>query len=255
MKILNIIALFLFIGIKAQTSINGVVLYQETFKSTLGNVNSNYELYFNKNHSIYLFSGNSTQTETNSDGKFSKFIPQRSSDPPFYYKKLNKKEVFYNSKTALNQYTVKDDSLNLNWKIHKEKRIIGNYECSKATIEFRGRRYTVWFTSKIPVDYGPRKFSGLPGLILEIYGDKGVYRAYASEIKMNNKTENTEKVLTKINLTNPISYNEFLNKRCDDALEFKRIIESKMGRGAGRLKLTKVGNKENLEINTDECIK
>ncbi len=92
MKILNIIALFLFIGIKAQTSINGVVLYQETFKSTLGNVNSNYELYFNKNHSIYLFSGNSTQTETNSDGKFSKFIPQRSSDPPFYYKKLNKKE-------------------------------------------------------------------------------------------------------------------------------------------------------------------
>lgn len=253
MKILNIIALLLFIGVKAQTSTNGVISYQETFKNTLGSVNSNYELYFNNKESIYILNRDSSQVDTNSSGKFSKFIPQQQSDPPFYYKKLNNKEVIYNSKTTLKQYVVKDDSLNLNWEIHKENRIIGNYECSKATTEFRGRKYTAWFTSKISVDYGPRKFSGLPGLILEIYDDKGVYRAYASQIKINN-TKNTEEVLKKINLSNPISYNDFLNKRCDDALEFKKLIESKMGRGASRLRLKKVGSSENLEINTDECI-
>src|SRR5690606_6968761 len=239
MKILNLIALFLFIGIEAQTSINGVVFYQETMKSTLGNVNFNYELYFNNTHSIYIMNRDSNQTEVNSDSSISKYIPVISSEPPFYYKKLSQKEVIYNSKTALKQYTVKDDSLNLNWQIHNDKRIIGNYDCSKATTEFRGRKYTAWFASKIPVDYGPRKFGGLPGLILEIYDNNGVYRAYASEIKINSEVEKIDTVLNKIDIKNYIFYNVFLDQRCDDAIEFKRIIESKMGRGASRLKLTK----------------
>lgn len=42
------------------------------------------------------------------------------------------------------------------------------YECSKATAEFAGRRYTAWFTSEIPLPFGPYKFGGLPGLILKI---------------------------------------------------------------------------------------
>ncbi len=255
MKIVKIIALFLAIGIKAQTSLNGVVLYQETFKSSLSNVNYSYELSFNNTHSIYVLNKNSTQTDNDSDSNFIKFTSEKLSDLPFYYKKLNQKEVIFNSKTALKQYTVKDDSLNFNWKIHNDKRTIGNFECSKATTEFRGRRYTAWFTSNIPVNYGPRKFSGLPGLILEIYDDKGVYRAYASEIKINSKTEKINTALNnKLNLKNNISYNDFLEKRCEDAIEFKKIIETKMGRGAGRLKLTQVGSEENLEIDTNKCI-
>lgn len=42
------------------------------------------------------------------------------------------------------------------------------YECSKATTEFAGRRYTAWFTPEIPLPFGPYKFGGLPGLILKI---------------------------------------------------------------------------------------
>lgn len=253
MKTINIIALLLFISTNAQTTLNGQVTYQEVYNSTTGEFKSNYELYFNNTQSIYLFNRDTTLSETKTKGSFSKLIQQNSSEPPFYFKKLNGNEVIFNSKTALKQYTVKD-SITLNWTIHKENRIIGNYECSKATTEFRGRKYIAWFTTKIPVDYGPRKFSGLPGLILEIYDDKGVYKAYASEIKINENID-TEKVLNDINVLNPISYKDFLDKRCDDALEFKKIIESKMGRGSGRLQLTKVGSNENIEIDTEECIK
>lgn len=253
MKTINIFALIFCISTNAQTIINGQVSYQEVFHSITGEFISNYELYFNNTQSIYLLNRDTTLSESKTNGRLAKLIQQNASELPFYYKKLNKNEVIFNSKTVLKQYTVKD-SINLNWTILKEKKTIGNYECAKATTEFRGRKYTAWFTTKIPVDYGPRKFSGLPGLIVQIYDSKGVYKAYATEIKINNFI-NTEKVFNDINIINPIAYKDFLDKRCDDALEFKKIIESKMGRGSGRLQLSKVGSNVNLEIDTEECIK
>ena len=57
----------------------------------------------------------------------------------------------------------------INWTfLPEESTSILGYECSKATGEFAGRRYTAWFTSELPLPYGPYKFGGLPGLILKI---------------------------------------------------------------------------------------
>jgi GLPGLI family protein len=54
----------------------------------------------------------------------------------------------------------------LNWTIHTNRKVIANYSCQNATVEFRGRKYEAWFTTEIPVSDGPYKFGGLPGLIL-----------------------------------------------------------------------------------------
>jgi GLPGLI family protein len=73
------------------------------------------------------------------------------------------------------------------WKIEKaSKEIIGN-TCQKATAHFRGRIWTAWYTTNIPVQEGPWKLWGLPGLILEAYDSDSLYRFVAIGIK--NTTE------------------------------------------------------------------
>lgn len=244
--------MLLFLSTNAQKPINGNIHYQEYYNSVTGAFKSNYSLYFDNTQSIYLFDRDTTLSEIETQSNLANLIQQSPSKPPYYYRKQYSNIIIFNDKTSLRQYTVKD-SIKLNWEIHTEKKVLGTYECSKATTEFRGRKYTAWFTTHIPVDYGPRKFTGLPGLILEIYDDNSIYKAFATKIKINEYL-NIGTILDNIDISSPILYTTFLDKRCGDALEFKKIIESKMGRGSNRLKLTQVGGNENLEIDTSECI-
>lgn len=59
----------------------------------------------------------------------------------------------------------------LKWNIDAETKIISNIKCQKATTKFRGRNYTAWFAPSIPIQDGPWKLHGCPGLILEAYDD------------------------------------------------------------------------------------
>jgi GLPGLI family protein len=55
-----------------------------------------------------------------------------------------------------------------NWQLENEYQTIFNYSCQKATVSFRGREWTSWFTPEIPIPDGPWKFGGLPGIILKV---------------------------------------------------------------------------------------
>jgi GLPGLI family protein len=65
-------------------------------------------------------------------------------------------------------FQYKDDIKNFNWEIKDDTMTFLSYPCRKAVCEFRGRKYEAWFTIEIPVNNGPWKFSGLPGLILKV---------------------------------------------------------------------------------------
>jgi GLPGLI family protein len=62
-----------------------------------------------------------------------------------------------------------------NWKIQADTLTVRGYLCQKAICQFRGREYIAWFTPDIPINNGPWKFGGLPGLILKIYDDDNQY--------------------------------------------------------------------------------
>lgn len=73
----------------------------------------------------------------------------------------------------------------LDWEITTESKEIGGYVCQKATVHFKGRDYTAWFTTALPFQAGPWKLQGLPGLVLEASdrADEVVFR-YAGFDKM-----------------------------------------------------------------------
>jgi GLPGLI family protein len=89
-------------------------------------------------------------------------------------------------------YIVKDSTVVFEWIIDNDsKKTINNFECIKATTRFRGRDYIAYFTTQIPVSFGPYKFKGLPGLILEISNQEkdNLHRWVAVKIETIVKTK------------------------------------------------------------------
>ena len=67
-----------------------------------------------------------------------------------------------------------DEPLNeMQWQVSDSVKNVLGYECVKAKTDYHGRRWTAWFTTDIPVSFGPWKLHGLPGLILMAEADNG----------------------------------------------------------------------------------
>jgi len=63
----------------------------------------------------------------------------------------------------------------MEWEIFPDTMTILGYLCFKATTIFRGRNYIAWFTMDIPINEGPWKIYGLPGLILRLEDADGLF--------------------------------------------------------------------------------
>lgn len=75
--------------------------------------------------------------------------------------------VNYFTSLGSTEYMVQE-SRNQNWKILSEKEKVGEFEAQKASCNFAGRIWTAWFATDIPIQDGPHKFHGLPGLIVKL---------------------------------------------------------------------------------------
>ena len=64
----------------------------------------------------------------------------------------------------------------INWMIIEDStKNIQGFECIMAKTDYHGRNWTVWFTPEIPIQDGPWKLHGLPGIILEADGGNDFY--------------------------------------------------------------------------------
>lgn len=80
----------------------------------------------------------------------------------------------------------------IDWKVTTTTKKILDYTCQQATGKFGGRTYTVWFTTDIPVQYGPWKLNGLPGLILEAIDEKQEVSFVATAINKGEEGQLTD---------------------------------------------------------------
>jgi GLPGLI family protein len=129
------------------------------------------------------------------------------------------------------EFVIKDSLPKIAWEISNETKIIGDYNCVKATyvepvskndLEAYERQQekikngkttlfemkkpepktiTAWYTSEIPVSFGPNGVWGLPGLILQLENENYIYFCTKVSIKNNEtvkiKIPNSGKVISK----------------------------------------------------------
>lgn len=125
-----------------------------------------------KIYSYKMFESDSLITAMKKKGAetFPTVKDQTFSEEVYFFSNDNKVQVFERPRTPclVCSYWYREDIPQINWKLFDESKIILGYRCQKAIGHFRGRDYVAWFTMDIPVKSGPYKFSGLPGLILEL---------------------------------------------------------------------------------------
>lgn len=123
----------------------------------------------------------------------------------------------------------------IKWNLSIETKKSGNYKLQKATTKFGGRNWTAWFNPEIPLNEGPYKFRGLPGLIFEITDDKNNFNFSLIKSYQLKETYNTSEFLESFVGKNalPISEKVLLKKQLelfnDPLQDFKEDFKSASG--------------------------
>ena len=89
--------------------------------------------------------------------------------------------------SGLEKLVYEEPVARLDWNINDSTRIILGYECIMATADYHGRKWIAWFAPEIPLQNGPWKLDGLPGLILEATAAGGQYSFVATGIQQTRK--------------------------------------------------------------------
>lgn len=83
------------------------------------------------------------------------------------------------------------ETVEFNWKVTKETKVVNGVKCTKATTTKWGRNWVAYYSSKHPMPFGPYKFYGLPGLIFEIFDENKDYTFTLYKFK-NRKKDNIQ---------------------------------------------------------------
>ena len=115
--------------------------------------------------------------------------------PEFKYKIIKDNDIYnyFVDYSPSHRFYVEDtDRVEWNF-INDTIKTIEKFKCKLAKTTFKGRNYFAWYTIEIPINSGPYKFNGLPGLVVELFDSKMHYHFQLLSIKeiqnMKNYTE------------------------------------------------------------------
>lgn len=172
-----------------------------------------YVLTFNQVASIYK--EDKEEETTQGGGRGARFRAMMSSFSIGYqYKNIREKLLLQDQEFFGKQFLIKDELVELEWKMTGETKKIGDYTCFKATalktsadVDVTSLRpsstdsdnddekepeqieVVAWYTMQIPISQGPQEYWGLPGLILEVQTDKTTIRCSKIIINSEEKEE------------------------------------------------------------------
>jgi len=183
-----------------------------------------------------------------------------------FYKNIKDKTYSVDKEFMGKEFLVKDTLPKLKWKMEAETRVIGGFNCFKATAvrpvsksdfkfftpkkdneadakpktaekktDFMSELdmpkeviITAWYSPEIPVSQGPENYWGLPGLILEVNDSKTVI--LCSKIVLNPKVKAEIKPVTKGKVVTQAEFDEIMVKKME---EFREMRSRNGGNGGG----------------------
>ncbi len=123
----------------------------------------------------------------------------------------------------------------LKWTLLPETKKLNDFLLKKAKMNFRGRKYTAWYLEDYPLKFGPWKFNGLPGLIVEIYDETKRYHWIVKTItNCENKIIDLFSLFVRLK---EIDLVEYVNLRYNSAN--KLLNKARLPRGS-RVKSSKI---------------
>jgi len=139
-----------------------------------------------------------------------------------YYKDTKDSSVTYRWYIERSRVVVKDWP-RFEWEhIDETKEVLG-YTCKKAVLNFRGRKYTAYYTEELKAEGGPWKFSSLPGLILEINSENGEFEINASAVTFLEREESL--IINPYTEAEQISWSEYKKRYTEKYKEGKKPEE------------------------------
>lgn len=196
-----------------------------------------YELSFINAESIYEEEEQLDQPG-NSNGRRMRFFGSMAGGK--IYKNSETHEYYQEQNLMGKEFLIADSLKVIDWQMQDETKMIGQYLCFKATAKqtvntdnFRfGRRQSAsdekdnepkeiqiiaWYTLDIPVNQGPSKFWGLPGLILEV--SAGNLQIVCNKITINPKDKMDIKAPTKGKKVSHEEYNKIRKEKMEEMRE------------------------------------
>lgn len=121
------------------------------------------------------------------------------------------------------------------WNLKEETKVFQNLTLQKAETIWAGRKWVAWFAKSIPINSGPHKFYGLPGLIIELKDDLDnfKYQLVKSENYSDTKNVSTLEFFEQIV---PVNFAKYKKKKLsiyNDPLAFIKTTEFNLDNSGG----------------------
>lgn len=232
---------------------SGIILYEQVTNFSIEFIEE-YQLFFTKNWSfnqeINSKKKEAYKTSVSDNIGTSNVIVsgKKNITPKYFYNSIN--DFFFKDNFEDNIFVVVEEKKFPKWEFINETKKIGEFECKKAKVNFRGRNYFAWYAPQIPMPFGPWKARGLPGIILEFYEENYVFQISAKKITFNDKTS-IEVTIPLNEIKNAINITEYHLKKEKIKDQIFQKISSQQPKGSKPIKRNKNCedcNKSRLEI-------
>jgi len=237
-KVIIIIAIFL-VSITTHAQQEGIVSYTRTTYWTKLNSTLPYLSKQEKEKQAYMFGGRDDWKEytllyfnekesryTHSEEKSDESEGYAWRKEEYNVRRNFEKNTMNDAMEMLGKVYIVEDSLQTpNWKILNDIKDVAGHICMKAMIQdtVKKQKIIAWFAQDIPMNAGPERLYGLPGLILELDINDGAVTIEATKIE-------TKKLTTEFDLPkkqkgkkiNDLAFQDMLRKFIQEKIKEER---------------------------------